>query len=83
MKNGDNPFRFQTVHYNFKNNGNMGLEIDKYPFTWYHVCFAFRKDGLGYGEQLYYANGLKIFHGRNMSVMEDFPWLKGNLLKVE
>ena len=83
MRDGDSPFRFQTVHYNFKNNGDMGMEMDKYPYTWFHMCFGFSKSGPGYGEQVYYANGYKIFHGENMSIMEDFPWLKANLLKVK
>ena len=83
MNNGDTPFRFQTVHYNFKNNGDMGLEVEKYPYQWYHTCFVLRRSGAGYGEQVYYANGKKIFHGRNMSIIDDFPWIKGNRLKVE
>ena len=82
MGNGDTPFRIQTVHYNFKNNGDMGLEIEKYPYQWYHTCFVLRRTGAGYGEQVYYANGKKIFHGRNMSIIDDFPWIKGNRLKV-
>ena len=81
MDNGDTPFRIQTVHYNFKNNGDMGLEIEKYPYQWYHTCFVLSTGG-GYGEQVYYANGEKIFHGRNMSIIEDFPWIKENKLKV-
>ena len=81
MKNGDTPFRFQTVHYNFKNNGDMGLVVEKYPYQWYHTCFVLSRVG-GSGEQVYYANGAKIFHGRNMSIMQDYPWIKGNKLKV-
>ena len=34
MENGDNPFFFQTVHFNFKNNGDMGKSIEKYPYKW-------------------------------------------------
>ena len=82
MPNGDTPFRVQTVHYNFKNNGDMGVVVEKYPYKWYHVCFAFRRTEAGYGEQVYYGNGVKIFHGRKMSIMQDFPWIKGNPLKV-
>ena len=55
----------------------------KYPFKWFHMCFGFSKSGLGYGEQVDYAKGYKISHGQNMSIMEDFPWMKGNLLKVK
>ena len=82
MKNGDKPFRFQTVHYNFKNNGDMGKEIEKYPYRWYNMCFGFKKTGPGAGEQVYYADGEKIFHGRNMSIMDNFAWFKGNKMKV-
>ena len=82
MKNGDQPFRIQTVHYNFKNNGDMGAELERYPYQWYHFCFAFQKTGPGVGEQVYFANGEMIFHGQNMSITDEFPWLKGNKIKV-
>ena len=82
MKNGDQPFQIQTVHYNFKNNGDMGAELERYPYQWYHFCFSFQKTGPGVGEQIYFANGEKIFHGHNMSITDEFPWLKGNKIKV-
>ena len=82
MKNGDQPFRIQTVHYNFKNNGDMGDELERYPYKWYHMCFAFRKTEPGLGEQLYYADGKKIFHGQNMSITDKFAWLPRNKIKV-
>ena len=82
MKNGDQPFQIQTVHYNFKNNGDMGGELERYPYQWYHFCFSFQKTGPGVGEQIYFANGEKIFHGHNMSITDEFPWLKGNKIKV-
>ena len=56
MTNGDQPFKIQTVHYNFKNNGDMGQGLDRYPYQWYHMCFSFKKTGPGLGEQIYYAN---------------------------
>ena len=82
MKNGDEPFKIQTVHYNFKNNGDMGRGLDRYPYQWYHMCFSFKKTGPGLGEQIYYANGEKIFHGQNMSITDKYAWLQGNKIKV-
>ena len=82
MMNGDKEFKIQTVHYNFKNNGDMGLGLARYPYRWYHFCFSFKKTGPGVGEQIYYANGEKIFHGENMSITDEFSWLPGNKIKV-
>ena len=81
MKNGDKQFSIQAVHYNFKNNGNMGEGIDRFPLTWYHMCVGFQKTG-NTGEHLYYFNGKKIFHGQNLPITERFTWMKGNKLKV-
>ena len=82
MKNGDKPFQIQTVHYNYKNNGYMGLEIEKFPYRWYNLCFSFRKTGQGLGEQIYYADGVNVFHGKNKSISDKFPWLPGNKMQV-
>jgi hypothetical protein len=82
MKNGDEPFKIQTVHYNFKNNGDMGRGLDRYPYQWYHMCFSFKKTGPGLGEQIYYANGEKIFHGQNMPITDKYAWLQGNKIMV-
>ena len=82
MENGDKPFQIQAVHYNFKNNGDMGQTVPRYPYEWYHLCVGFQKTGPLRGEQLYYINGEKIFHGQNMPISNKYAWLKGNKLKV-